>query len=152
MIPNDILCIDPGKRTGFARFIDGKATEMGALVDDCLWPWLREQAPDIFVVENFRIRPYGGRRVSKMWSSPVALQIIGAVKARADEVKAFLHLQEPSVLPVGCGFMGIPYTKGKHLPDELSAMAHGAYYLVKTAGMNPKELREKQTINGVQDT
>lgn len=144
-IPQRVLCVDPGKRTGFAFFVDAKLLTFGTVSHEQIWDWIKMQTPDLIVYENFRIRPpKPGTRYNAMWSSPFALEVIGAIKAHAKYMEIPLHMQEPAILPVGCGFLGIPYTKGKKLKDHLSAMAHGAYFYVKHCKMNPQELKDRQ--------
>jgi hypothetical protein len=50
--------IDPGKFIGWARFLNAMPQTVGILkFGDDFWDWLDEEKPELFVVENYIIRP-----------------------------------------------------------------------------------------------
>jgi len=142
-----LLSVDPGKHSGWAAWevISGspKLSKMGVTEDEShmldllvanLWDDF-----DQIVYEDYIIRP---PKVNKgwghEWNSAPALHIIGALElyARLHSIK--LKSQPASILPVGCGYIGYSYRKGVHVPNNISAIAHGAYWLVKNKLAQPR--------------
>jgi hypothetical protein len=137
-----LLSIDPGKHTGWAAWEsgDGHPTllmmgvtetekELYKLLSDILDSGFRY---DQLVVEDYKIRPKElTHGYAHQWNSGVALQVIGAVELYSTITNTPVHRQPASVLPVGCGYIGYSYRKGIHVPNNVSAIAHGAYWLVK---------------------
>jgi len=125
------LAIDPGKRTGWASFDEeGKSIEFGAIQGyDKFLDWLETQHPGLLIVEQYRNR--GG--LTNSFSDMPTSQHIGAIRRIAYKKKIPIIYQEPSpCLAIGLRFLGVYKTyQGKHVPDEISALAHGTYYLRK---------------------
>lgn len=130
------LAIDPGKNTGYALFDDkGLSKYMGVIKGedkflDELELMVTSQPVKIIILEAFRNRP--GTAHSN-WSKNETSQHIGAIKRIARKAGITIVEQEPSpCLVIGLKFLGLGETyKGKHVPDEVSALAHGTYYLRK---------------------
>jgi hypothetical protein len=138
-----ILAVDPGKRTGFALGdATGTPKEFFKIEgEDAALDYLEsEQCADveIMVIEVYRNR---GNSHDK-WSDMPTSQHIGAIKRIARKRGWRVVEQEPHEgLVGGLKFLGL-YTqyatkvKGrlkltKHVPDEISALAHYEFYCRK---------------------
>jgi hypothetical protein len=127
------LAIDPGKRTGFARFNEkGELSEPPFVKtpEDNALDYLEEvDGVKEIIIETYRNRPGS----VNSWSTGPTQQHIGAIQRIARKRRWKIHEQEPSpCLNIGLRFLGMANTyKGKHVPDEVSALAHGEYYLRK---------------------
>lgn len=140
------LAIDPGKRTGYARFdAQGTPIECRAIqgVDNFL-DWLEEQETEVVVIERYRSRP----GAINAWSDGPTQQLIGAIKRIARKSEWQIVEQDPSpALAIGLRYIGMATAyKGKHVPDEISALAHGEYYLV-SKGIKKHRLEAKGAGN-----
>lgn len=132
------LAIDPGeKKTGWARFgEDGETTGFGTIdgIDEFL-DWLDDQPkPRVVIMEDYRVSP----TISHAFSKVRTIEVIGGVKRYCRKNNITLVEQRNLVLPIGLRYLGMyeVYYKGrkkvKHVDDEISALAHGEYYLVST--------------------
>lgn len=139
------LSIDPGtKSTGWAWFDDlGNVTGFGKVVGsersgsdgvDAALDWLDEQPiPDVLIFENYQVNP----NVPHAFSKVRTVEVIGGIKRWARKNNVTLVEQRNVVLPIGLRYVGmynVYYTgrkRIKHVDDEISALAHGEYYLVK---------------------
>lgn len=126
------LAIDPGQtNTGWATFDeDGKFEEWGIIKgQDRFLDWLEEQAPGMVILERYRNR---GGFVNSFSDMPTS-QHIGAILRVCRKKKIPYILQDPSpALAIGLRFLGMhEMYVGKHVPDNVSAAAHGTYYLRK---------------------
>lgn len=125
------LAIDPGKRTGYACFDEeGKVTEFDMIEgEDRFLDWLELQNPKIIILEGYKNR---GGFVNSFSDMPTS-QHIGAIKRIARKKRIPIVEQQPSpCLTIGLRFLGLYNDyKGKHVPDKISALAHGTYYLRK---------------------
>lgn len=133
------LSIDPGeKTTGWAKFDEtGKEIEFGKVTGgpDNFMDWLEglSDPPAEIIYENYRISP----TVNHGFSKVVTIQLIGMIKRYANKHKIKLHEQPNTVLKIGLKYIGmyeIYYPPGKpkkHVDDQISAYAHGVYYLQK---------------------
>ena len=130
------LAIDPGKTTGYALFDDrgvvkfmGKITGEDKFLDE-LESMVSAQQISVLIVEIYRNRP-GKKNIHNNWSKNETSQHIGAIKRIARKAGIEVVEQEPSpALPIGLRFIGMHETYiNKHVPDEVSALAHGTYYL-----------------------
>lgn len=137
----NLLALDPGGTTGYARFLQDEEgwyiNEVGEVSKDDILQWIENTGPDIYVVENYRDRPndFRGNR-GRRWSEGETHRIIGAIDSRARRIGSPIVLQEPSIKPVGYGWAGMKYVKGKKGMHRQDAIAHGVYYLIKTLGVN----------------
>lgn len=133
----EYISLDPGeKRVGWAGFnAEGLPEKYGVFRDeDEMLDWLEEQDPQMIIVESYRARP----GATNAWGRLPTVQQIGAIKRIARKKKIPVIEQDPNPgLVMGLRFLGVfhMYTseKGKllHVPDEISALAHGTYYLRK---------------------
>lgn len=126
------LSIDPGKTTGWARFDEqGEPIAFGKITGpDKFLDWLEDQSDvSVYIIEEYRNRP--GTKVN-VWSTGPTQQHIGAIKRIAHKRNITIHMQEASQLSIGLRFIGMHRQyKGKHVPDDVSALAHGTYFLRK---------------------
>ena len=131
------LAIDPGSRcTGWARFSEvGEATGFGHIdgIDEFL-DWLEDQPkPKVVILEEYRVNP----SISHAFSKVRTIEVIGGVKRYCRKNNITLVEQRNTVLPIGLRYIGMyeVYYRGRkkiqHVDDEIAALAHGEYYLVK---------------------
>jgi hypothetical protein len=130
--PKHILAIDPGKHTGYALFVDGIMKEFGTLHDEAeIYPWLVSQKPDLFVVEDYKIRDERHGGFDHQFQSVFPAQVIGAVRFYALIRTIPVVMQQPMIKNAACPMLtGKPYKKqsNKHHWD---AFLHGGYYIKK---------------------
>lgn len=132
------LSIDPGeKTTGWASFNKkGEEIQFGKITGgpDAFMDWLESLVPQPreIIYENYRISP----TISHGFSKVVTAQLIGMIKRHATKYRIKIHEQPNTVLKIGLkyvGFYGTYYdSKGKkikHVDDQISAYAHGVYFL-----------------------
>lgn len=134
----EYLAIDPGKTTGYAAFDEnGNILEFDEIKGyDEFLDWFEEQKPGLVILERYRNR--GG--APNFFSDMPTNQHIGAIKRICRKRKIPVVEQDPSpALTIGLRFLGLHTTYlGKHVPDKVSALAHGKYYLRK-AGIDKNE-------------
>lgn len=137
--------IDPGKFIGWARFHNNMPLTVGVLdFGDAFWDWLDAERPDLFVLENYIIRPkhiQGG--YAHQWNHGEALQVIGAVKSHARRFGVPLVLQQSSIQSTESKRTGIPYKRGRS-NDINSAVLHGSHWWFKTHGPTNATTNETQ--------
>lgn len=131
------LSIDPGeKRIGYACFDDnGETVGFGAIKGmDEFMDWLEDNPePGTIIFENYRVNP----GVSHAFSKVRTVELIGNIKRYCHKRGIPLVEQRNTDLPIGLRYLGmyeVYYTgrkRVKHVDDEISALAHGVYYLVK---------------------
>jgi len=135
-----LLSIDPGTHTGFAVWYYGsdkvQLLEMGESKDiQNFYNTLTTgdlNDVDQIVAEDYKIRPSNmNKGWSHQWNNGPALQVLGAIDLFATMYSIPVFRTQPSVLPVGCGIINYKYDKKKHVPNRISAIAHGAWWLVK---------------------
>lgn len=132
------LAIDPGeKRIGYAEFdANGETLGIGAIAGmDEFMDWLEDQdEPDNIIFENYRLMPGRNANFSKVRT----IELIGNIKRYCHKRPGITLIEQTnSNLSIGLrylGMYGVYYTEGKkkkkHVDDEISALAHGVYYLV----------------------
>jgi len=129
------LAIDPGKTTGWATFDEkGTLTEFDEIRgEDDFLDWLEAkvdtECPLVAVIERYRSRPGSINSFSDMPTS----RHIGAIERILRKRKVKMVMQDPSpALAMGLRFISMhTMYRGKHVPDKISAVAHGTYYLRK---------------------
>lgn len=130
------IAVDPGLTTGYALFDSkGLSTFIGKIKgeDKFLDEFEALVATGDFkvlIIEIYRNRP-GPKGRHNTWSDNKTSQIIGAAKRIARKAGLEIVEQEPSpCLAIGLKFLGVSHLYvNKHVPDEISALAHGTYYL-----------------------
>lgn len=124
------LAIDPGNNTGYAIF-----NELGDVVDngeikghqefldwlDAVYP-----PPTVLIVEWYYVR---NKQFNHEGSDVGTLRLIGAIERYAHQHKCTLVKQRSDTLGIGLRYIGMKYPKGVHVPDRVSALAHGVYWL-----------------------
>lgn len=132
----NVIGFDPGKTTGVAIYHDNEPFSVAEIRWEEIFSYLnRLEVPDIYVVENYRIRAGAAAKgYQHQWSDGEALQVIGAIKCLAAWHKIPVELQEPAIKPVSAKHSGLPYDpkkkgKGWHQTD---AMLHVEFYLRRT--------------------
>ncbi len=97
---------------------------------DVILDWIEEQPEvDVWIVENYRVRPTTMRQGhANTWSESHESQIIGAVRSHARRTSAEFVTQEPSLKPVGYGMAGLKYVPHKKRAHIQDAVAHGVYW------------------------
>lgn len=132
--PAHYLAIDPGKKnTGWAAFdATGELLALGTVVGtdrflDQLEELNFEQLKTV-IIEQYKNR---GGSLNFMSTMPTS-QHIGAITRILRKAGVDYVFQDPSPgLTIGLRFLRMHGTyEGKHVPDEVSAWAHGTYYLV----------------------
>ena len=136
------LAIDPGHTTGWATFDEeGVFTGLGKITgEDKFLDWLetqvKENKPRLVIIEQYRNRP--GTAVNS-WSTGPTQQHIGAITRILRKAHVQMTMQDPSpALSIGLRFIGMhTLYEGKHVPDDVSAYAHGTYYLRRSGIQKP---------------
>lgn len=146
-----VLAIDPGDTTGWCRVtLPEGPFRIG------LWKGEKEPGrevnadpPDILVVENYLIRPPAmtrGKQWDHSWNKGSTMRIIGSLQTVADLHNLQFKLQEPSIKPVGYGWAGLDYVKGKTGTHIQDATAHLAYFLHKELKISIDLIRALTTL------
>lgn len=137
-----LLAFDPGKTTGWALFVDNKLTSVGEVGFLDIANFIFNMEADMVIVENYRVfSPKIKKGYTNMWSTPVSVEILGMIKMICAQKKIPIKIQEPSIKPIGYGFINKEYVKDKKGMHIFDAIAHGAFYLVKEMGVSPKCLK-----------
>lgn len=130
------IAIDPGKRVGVAKFNDdGSDGPKVALSLEHFRMYLgslnKEDGIKNFIVEDFRIQK--NKALAFVGDDLVAARAIGSIEFVAQMLNVPIVFQGSFLLPTAIKWAGIDLKylkKTNHLPDELSAYAHGIHYLV----------------------
>lgn len=144
-----LLAVDPGNKSGWAVYDTdsrpyikefGLAKPMEDFYDLLISGKFNDV--DLVVAEDYKIRPKDLQKGwSHEWNNGPALQVLGAIDFWAREYSIRVERQQPNIKPSGYGFIGMTYKKGKPDMDMYDAIAHGAYYLVKSKIVKAGELR-----------
>jgi len=126
-----ILALDPGgARCGYALYEheygakDSVLIRSGIVTYESLTDFLQTMTYTTQVVcESYIIRPGLNHG-----SSGKTIKAIGQIEMWAKSLGIPLALQRPDILVIAHKITGIPKPKG-HLPDDKSAILHGAYWL-----------------------
>lgn len=137
------LSIDPGEKiSGWAAFRENGTDIIFGEVrggPDAFMDWLEglDPAPKEIIFEEYRINPAIGHG----FSEAVTIQVIGMIKRYAKKAEIPWHAQSNQFLNIGLrqvGMYDVYYERvrgkerrKKHVDDQISAYAHGVYYLVK---------------------
>lgn len=139
------IAIDPGtKQVGWAAFdSSGETTGFGVIKgEDAFLDWLEEKSDvKVIIIEGYFINPHKHRT----WSAAGTSEVIGAIKRYARKHGIEIVEQRNTDLPIGLRLIGMydVYYRNrkniKHVDDEISALAHGTYYVVKNKIKAPPE-------------
>lgn len=125
-----ILGVDPGDTTGWAILEKGEPVEIGTLKKDEFYemiPQILAKDIDVCVIEDYIVRPEWGNK----WKKTDTPQKIGAIRLICTEMKLRCVVQQPSIKPVGYGWAGMTYVKGKKGTHVMDAIAHARYFYGK---------------------
>lgn len=130
------IAIDPGKTTGYAMFDDNGVVVFFGKIEgedkflDQLEELVESRDIKVAIVEEYRNRP---NMKHNLRSTNVTSQHIGAITRILRKAKIKIVIQPASpCLSIGLKFLGVSENYiNKHVPDEVSALAHGTYYLRK---------------------
>lgn len=84
---------------------------------------------DIVIIEYFRIRP--DRVDDFIYKDLHASEAIGVIKMLCRKHNKKVEMQGSQVKPMGFGFAGMRYVKGKKGTHMQDGLAHAVYYAVK---------------------
>lgn len=143
------LALDPGVTTGWAIFEKGEPTAMGETPFEEIYSFLTLNPVGLYVIEDYIIR--AGRAAggfAHQWNKGEALRIIGAVELLAEQKKAVVVKQQPSIKPIAAKMTGVPYTPGKAGTHMFDAILHGRYFWMKE---NPSAPHEDEASGGDTD-
>jgi len=145
------LAIDPGYRNGLAYFgDDGTLYRRLVLIEDDFLKFLNLPLPgntETIICENFRIFPNMGQRL--LLNTMVAARMIGAVQLAAKRDGIPLVLQEPQGMRQAAANLGYKYSTKSHIPDQISAHAHGTKWLIATGVITlAKARKDKEEYEG----
>ena len=155
---DSILAIDPGFHLGWVKvlydpvkqicLLQGAGTVIG---DDEVKQFILESTADIYVVEDYLIRPNSmrakdnRRHFEHTWDKGTTIRIIGQIEGRAAAQNSSYILQQPAIKPAGYGFLGKTYIKNRKDPlvHQDDATAHLVYYLVRKRKAPPDILTRR---------
>lgn len=119
---------------GWAYFESGHSVGMGTVEGDiAIYTWIAQQQPDIWIVEDYKIRPpQVNRGWDHRWNSVFPAKVIGAIEYWALSCGVPVILQQPSIKPVAAKRAGLinydTKAKGKGV-HQMDAYLHGMYYI-----------------------
>lgn len=141
--PRHILALDPGKATGWCRFIDGVIDDWGICRSiPTFQTFLQDYEalygkPDIVIYEDFIV--FKNKANQQAGSKMEAPQVIGQIKLWASMLKIPTVRQMSSILQIAKKWSGVDHDKGDHNNSHhKAAMNHGVYWLVKNQMMLPQ--------------
>lgn len=134
---------DPGGTTGWAtvllndehklipvNFDHDKDTSMQNQIE-------RIREADLVIIENWRTDPKYAKSGAFDQDEMIAPQVIGSLKTLCKIWDIPFVLQPSSIKPVGYGYLGKPYVKGKKGMHKWDALAHVVYYAVRHLAAMP---------------
>lgn len=126
-----MIALDPGTHCGYAIFENEFPVEFGTLHgEEEIYHWLKQQvAVDLFVVEDYKIRPVGQKGFNHSWSNVFPAQVIGAIKFHATTYGIPVVLQQPSIKAMGSKMAFNEEYKKRGDNHDKDAVIHGVYYL-----------------------
>lgn len=139
--PHHLIVFDPGKATGWAKFVDGVFNEWGICrtlpaLDEFLLDYVANHGvPDKILWENFIV--FGNRAQKQTGSKMEAPQAIGKLKLWASMLGVEPEAPQMSnVLPLAIKWSGVKLGDHRNSHNK-SALNHGVYWLVKHDMMVP---------------
>ena len=138
-IPERLLCLDPGKTTGWCLFEQGKLTRWGQ-VDNCyddnnidatgLLNLFQEVNPDFIVYEDYRV--YSNKLDRHTFSPVMTVRLLGAIETYSQMNGIKTHKQMATTAKTFCTDekleqWGFWQPGMRHARD---AIRHGCYFLL----------------------
>ena len=145
-----LLGLDPGKTTGWALVSlegrDLKPIDFGhdkepSMVDQTS----HIKDADLVIIESFLVDPRYAKAGAFNYDDMIAPQVIGSLKTLCKMLDTPYVLQPASVKPVGYGFLGKTYVKGKKNMHKWDALAHICYYAVRNLDALPVKVSSSLT-------
>jgi len=135
-----VISVDPGETSGISYWSDnGEFVEKEMLTQEQLFDKIEKlENVTVIVCEDYRLRQ--GKQMVQTGSRFVAVQIIGALKAYAQRVKAKFVLQPANVLTVAALHSGIKRPSNHSRSHDIDAYNHGYYYFETKGLLQPKPL------------
>lgn len=90
---------------------------------------------DLVIIEYFRIRP--DKKDDFVFKDLPASEAIGVIKMLCRKHKKTVEMQGSQVKPMGFGWAGMRYVKGKKGTHFQDGLAHAVYYAVKQLKASP---------------
>lgn len=125
----ELIAVDPGENIGWARFNQDQEhvpVEFGTIKYHEFHIWLERETPNIWVVEDYVIRP---KQYDHNFDKGYTLRVIGAIDFQAHRTGAVFQLQPANLKPGAYAQMGGSYQKGKRNMHHMDAIAHGSWYV-----------------------
>jgi hypothetical protein len=132
----NLLAVDPGGSTGWARFEENRVHSFGTIVTTKedkkpFFNWVSYVSPDILIVENYIIRPEKSGGFDHSFSTGWTLRAIGALMYRAHELNIPIVLQNANIKQAASPMaFGVAYKKRANI-HHWDAVLHGTYYMMK---------------------
>lgn len=137
-----LLALDPGQTTGWALFdMQGTVLRMGeSAYPDKLYNLLTCDIPDIYVVEQFRVRTRRAGEEKNMryvqeFDLVPAARAIGAIETWAVHNNRPVYFQEPTIMSRSAQMFGLPMNRS----HQLNAALHGLWWLHHNRELMPME-------------
>jgi len=125
-----IIGVDPGKNCGWATFRDGINEGVGVAVgDEEIWDFIDSSYPDVWVVEDYKIRSQRHGGFDHEFQSVFPAQVIGAIKYKAAVHKELVVLQQPTIKRPAMGMLAGKAYQKKANNHALDAYLHAVYYI-----------------------
>jgi hypothetical protein len=132
------LAIDPGGTTGYAWFnSEGIPVENKEIKGhNNFMDWLDEEpVPKMIIYETYRNRPW---EKANTWADNATSQLIGMILRYIHKHDIKVETSEPANLYMGLRYLNMyakyakrPGSSRRHVPNALSALAHGVFVLQK---------------------
>ena len=138
-----ILGLDPGKTTGWGilELKDKKLSvhSFGQTKDMTMMEIKSQfELADIIVYEGWWTRPNKAKTGAFDWNKMEAPRAIGSILTMCAILeKPPKAEQQSAIKPVGYGFLGMKYKKGRQGVHDLDALAHAGFYAVTRLKAHP---------------
>lgn len=138
-IPRTLLCLDPGKTTGWCIFTDGELTHWGQLAD-CfdkqninakkIIDFLKNISPDFILYEDYKI--YAHKLQKHSYDPVYTVRVIGVIESYIQMTNVLSHRQMALTAKFFCTddklkTWGFWKQNQRHARD---AIRHGCYFLL----------------------
>lgn len=144
-----LYSFDPGETTGVAIGDNkGELVKMGQHSWADFPHYLNAiDKADMFIVEEFRIRP--DKAMSFSFSDMKTIQVIGMLRLRAYQLNIPTQYQRPLDKSMGYRWSGTPQPKNHSLSHQVDAYAHLVFYWVHHLRLPPPVQARLKPIDSV---